>query len=250
MSSPELDAWAERWGLMLERPLDGSRYNQVWRVRDRDGQNAVLKVGDPAARTREAIALRHWAEAPAGDVRAVRLLRHESSAVLLDGVEPAAGPITTADLAAAAAWLGATRGVPTGLPHVAELARHLSGQALELHRTLVSTTTRDVVLHGDLHAANLMRDAGGVVVIDPHGWVGDPHLEPARWIADPARRLTTATALAEAEEVAAVTQLDAQRILRWAVVVAHVASAWNQEDHGVALGDSLEFAAALAAELH
>ena len=36
------------------------------------------------------------------------------------------------------------------------------------------TTSEAVVLHGDLHHDNVLRDGDGWVVIDPHGYVGDP----------------------------------------------------------------------------
>lgn len=53
-------------------------------------------------------------------------------------------------------------------------------QALSLGRDLLADAPEPVVVHGDLHYANVMADAAGEWrAIDPKPMAGDPHYEPA-----------------------------------------------------------------------
>jgi streptomycin 6-kinase len=84
--------------------------------------------------------------------------------------------------------------------------------ALELAAQSDATT----LLHGDLHTGNVLRRGrGGLVAIDPRPCVGDPAFDLVDWVlrgdvAPPQR----------AQQLAAATGLDAQRLLAWARATA------------------------------
>lgn len=51
-------------------------------------------------------------------------------------------------------------------------------KAFQISQKLLQTTTREVILHGDLHHENVMKNAlGDWVCLDPKGFIGDPCYE-------------------------------------------------------------------------
>lgn len=130
-------------------------------------------------------------------------------------------------------------------------AQALLERAIETLARLTSTTTNQVVLHGDLHHTNvLIIGTGEPVVIDPHGWVGDPCLEPASLLANPRDLIAGEPDLLglthrRVEILTGITGLDPERVLDWAFVASVVAEAWALEDHGMLHGAPLRLAAAL-----
>ena len=73
-------------------------------------------------------------------------------------------------------WLDELAGLGRDVP----IPRRYVDQALSLGRDLVGPHGAEVVVHGDLHYANVMADAeGGWLAIDPKPMSGDPHYEPA-----------------------------------------------------------------------
>lgn len=168
-------------------------------VVDADGVPGALKVtfdGDDES-LREGLALQHW-----GGRGAVRLRRADPRrrALLLDWLP---GPdLTDAWDVEACEVVGDLYGrlhLPA-LPQLASLAsyverwlRELDGlgrdvpiprryveQALSLGRDLLADDVPPVVVHGDLHYANVMADEAGLwLAIDPKPMAGDPHYEPA-----------------------------------------------------------------------
>lgn len=127
----------------------------------------------------------------------------------------------------------------------------LIDQANETLARLTSTTVNRVVLHGDLHHTNVLVTADGEpVVIDPHGWIGDPCLEPASLLANPRDLIAgepdlLALTLRRVEILCGLTGLDPARVLDWALVAGIVAEVWALEDHGMVHGAPLRLAAAL-----
>lgn len=80
---PEVVRQAQAWGLeLIERTH--TRYSHTW-FAIQDGRHVVLKVGDGAARRREAAALRAYAGGPATPV-ACRLLAEADGALLLERI--------------------------------------------------------------------------------------------------------------------------------------------------------------------
>ncbi len=115
--------------------------------------------------------------------------------------------------------------VPAGLVH----------EAHQLFRNLATSSTRTMLLHGDLHHYNILFDAHrGWLAIDPKGVVGELEYEVGAIIRNPIelpdvflspevieRRLRTITD---------ALQLDYQRALQWAFAQAVLSAIWSVED--------------------
>lgn len=184
------------------RPTGGTLHGYcslVVPVSDADGAPAALKIsfdGDEES-LHEGLALQHWAGRGA-----VRLLRADPRrrALLLDWLPgPDLGDAWDVEACEAVGDLYARLHIPA-LPQLARLAsfverwlrdleelgrdipvpRRYVEQALSLGPDLLASAGDPVVVHGDLHYANVMADAAGEwVAIDPKPMAGDPHYEPA-----------------------------------------------------------------------
>lgn len=168
-------------------------------VTDADGVPGALKVtfdGDDESR-HEGLALQHW-----GGRGAVRLQRADPRrrALLMDWL-PGTDLGDTWDVEACEVVGGlygslhirampqlATVGsyLERWLDELDELGRDIPvprryvEQALSLGRDLLAQDVAPVVVHGDLHYANVLADASGEwLAIDPKPMAGDPHYEPA-----------------------------------------------------------------------
>ena len=169
-------------------------------VRDADGTPAALKVtfdGDDES-LHEGLALQHWAGRGA-----VRLLRADPRrrALLLawlpgpdlgdawdvEACEVVGGLYARLHVPALPQLVSVSSYVERWLGELAELGRDVPiprrhvEQALSIGPDLMAVDgSRPVVVHGDLHYANVMSDeAGEWLAIDPKPMSGDRHYEPA-----------------------------------------------------------------------
>lgn len=167
-----------RWDLTIEKLLPGGN-GAVFLCEAGDG-HAVLKLTpDLEVAAREARALTAWAGTPA----MVGLLDADlpSGALLLDAISPgtrAPDParvlpeLHTADPA----------GFPPLIAHVnfmfEVVITNLTGThhpaEHERARELARHSVEQVLLHGDIHAGNVLQGPHGPVAIDPQACVGDP----------------------------------------------------------------------------
>lgn len=168
-------------------------------VTDVDGVAGALKVtfdGDEES-LHEGLALQRW-----GGEGAVRLRRADPRrrALLLDWLPgPDLGDAWDVEACEVVGDLYGRLHVPA-LPQLASVASYVERwlhdldalgrdlpvppryveQALSLGRDLLADAPEPVVVHGDLHYANVMADAAGEWrAIDPKPMAGDPHYEPA-----------------------------------------------------------------------
>ena len=227
-------------------------------VTDADGTASALKVtfdGDDES-LHEALALQHW-----GGRGAVRLLRADPRrrAVLLAWL-PGPDLADTWDVEACEV-VGGLYGrlhIPA-LPQLASVEsyveqwlRDLDGlgrdvpvprryveQALALGRALLSDAPAPVVVHGDLHYANVMADAAGEwVAIDPKPMAGDPHYEPAPLLWNRMEELSGPGAVGSVRDglrrrfhaVVDAGGLDEDRARDWVVVRMVLNAGWTVED--------------------
>jgi streptomycin 6-kinase len=105
---------------------------------------------------------------------------------------------------------------------------------------LLSTAYEPVLLHGDLHHDNVLRDGDDWVAIDPKGYVGDAASEPGQMFFNPIPyvRPLSPDALAGLVERrldawARFSSLDPTRVRDWAFVKCVVSDVWSLEDDGV-----------------
>jgi streptomycin 6-kinase len=176
-----LAAVASRWSLTVQEPLAaGETAAQVFAVRRADGGEAVLKLAPPGqALEAEAAALAGFAGRGAARLLGMDLA---AGALLLERLRPgtslralaerdddaatlAAGavmnalrrpPPAGAVLAEASGWVRALERAATDAP--GPLPRPMLARAAALMRALAASAPPPVLLHGDLHHDNILRD--------------------------------------------------------------------------------------------
>jgi streptomycin 6-kinase len=107
-------------------------------------------------------------------------------------------------------------------------------KAKKLVSYLLSEKTKNVLLHGDLHYDNLIKQGNKWIAIDPKGVVGDPAFEIGNVCV---RRKDTSVMNAEKmiqrfNTFSRYLSLDAQRVISWAYVQAVMQACWSVQDNG------------------
>ncbi len=238
-------------------PLHG-HCSLVLPVTDADGTAGALKVtfdGDEESR-HEALALQHW-----GGRGAVRLLRADPRrrALLLTWLSgpdladtwdveacevvgdlygrlhiPALPQLTSVE-SYVERWLRDLDGLGRDAP----VPRRYVEQALALGPALLADAPAPVVVHGDLHYANVMADAAGEwVAIDPKPMAGDPHYEPAPMLWNRMEELSGPGAVGSVRDglrrrfhtVVDAGGLDEDRARDWVVVRMVLNAGWTVQD--------------------
>ena len=109
-------------------------------------------------------------------------------------------------------------------------------KAKHLKDKLLSTTTKEVLLHGDLHHDNILKNGDQWLVIDPKGFMGDSAFEPAAYLCNPipellhkdnAKQIVSARIKLCAEKL----EIPEQRIKDWLYVKSVLCWAWSLEDN-------------------
>lgn len=117
------------------------------------------------------------------------------------------------------------------------IPNNLLEKAINLKNSLLSTMTTEVVLHGDLHHDNILKDKDTWIVIDPKGIVGDPEFEIAAFdfiSSDEMKRENKVKELFEQRVslIAEKSKLSAERIEGWVFVRLILSAVWHVEDGG------------------
>lgn len=257
-----LDDCASRWELTVLPPYPNLSFNYVAPVLQKDGTEAVLKIGMPHQD--------FWMEIEALRVYdgrySVRLLEAdpEQGCFLLERIQPGTVLTTLAEEAndaqatsiMAVVMQGLWRPVPPehpfpnvrdwaeGMHHmrthfgggVGPLPVRLVEEAETLFAELLASSAEPVVLHGDLHHDNIL-SAQRVpwLAIDPKGIVGEPAYEVGAMLRNlwPDRHtILRPGKLLErrAHQLAEELHLDRARIRGWAVAQAVLSAWWCLED--------------------
>lgn len=109
--------------------------------------------------------------------------------------------------------------------------------AKQLSMDLIATSTKQVLLHGDLHHDNLLLGPNEQwVAIDPKGIIGDPVYEVGAFIRNPVmdlRKQTNMQAILRRRIAAFAEYLDfePQRMIQWSFVQAVLAACWSMEEN-------------------
>jgi streptomycin 6-kinase len=246
-----IDRISRRWGITIGHPVSRGSTSCVLFCERSGGRLAVLKLSpDPGLISEEAAALRAWQSS--GRVPEVLGYDEENGALLLEAIQPGTVLADTQiaphldEVAGLVRDLHATgeeaiedfpsliEGVEFMFTFYRErLRRHdISSPVLEdlLERSLVvaremaARPGRRVLLHGDLHARNVL-DAGedrGLVAIDPRACVGDPAFDLIDWVLYDS--LDRRTLMRRAERLSGRAGVDSSNLWRWcgctAVLVA------------------------------
>jgi streptomycin 6-kinase len=266
----------EDWGRWLDRlPRLAGELLEEWRlaptadplhgfcslvvpVVDADGTHAALKVtfdGDDES-AHEGLALQHW-----GGRGAVRLLRADPRrrALLLAWLPgPDLGDTWDVEACEVVGGLYRRLHVPS-LPQLASVGSYVERwlreldelgrdipvprryveQALSLGPDLLADAGTPVVVHGDLHYANVMADdAGEWLAIDPKPMGGDPHYEPAPMLWNRMEELSGPLAVGSVRDglrrrfhaIVDAAGLDEARARDWVVVRMVLNAGWTVQD--------------------
>ncbi|WP_171164238.1 aminoglycoside phosphotransferase family protein [Streptomyces sp. I05A-00742] len=245
-----------RWRCVQDGPATHGQVGLVVPVRRGDGTPAVLKVSFPhPGNVHEPDAFAVWEGRGA-----VRLYERDDErfALLLERAgDGSLADTEDGDEAMAVAGRLARRlavPAPAGLPRLRErageweeelrkddvrLGHPLPGRVLDAALATVrelAPDQPDTLVHGDLHAANVLRaEREPWLAIDPKGFVGDPAYDAFTILRSRAADLLTAPDLGAAllrrlDVFAGAAELDRERTVRWAQLRCVRAAYWGRDN--------------------
>lgn len=269
--------YAARWQLELDPHYPNLTYNFVAPGKNRAGREVVLKIGVPTDELKsEMEALRLFGGEGAATL--IECLPKEgafvlericpgttlkSSGLTLRDATEVVGDVATRlwrdpprrdhELLYLSRWFRSLdklyERLVAQLSNNEETPKDLVVRGKKLLQRLLETTTKEKVLHGDLHHDNILQDADGIWrAIDPKGLIGDPHFEFGPFLRNAVRESGTDAELIEsfgviAEQLAKGTSLDSGRILAWGAAEELLSHCWSVEEGGS--GPSLRYASLL-----
>jgi streptomycin 6-kinase len=256
-----LASLAQRWRLELGAPFLVGKRSAAFRCVRADGLPAVLKLSSDLPMVAEQVAaLKLFG--PGGRVSAVLNADVDAGAVLLERIEPGTRVRDLPEPPSATQWAELMRDlhvatVPPDYPRdlrdqcERSFGRRASDPVSRADletgadrcRALLATEPARVLLHGDLHLANVL-DGGasrGLVAIDPGACVGDPCFDAVDYLLNGAGREGIETRCAA---LAAASELDESRLLEWCRAIAPVEAIIYLSRPGTqpAVAEMLEFA--------
>lgn len=233
------------------------------------GQPAMLKLSTGDDERRAGAVLRWWdgdgavrvlATSTGEDVLLLERAMDSRSLAALARAEEAGDAAATGILCAVAARLHAPRPSAPLLPPLSGCFAALAAAAARggvlsachaVAQDLLAAPQDSVVLHGDLHHANVL-DGGarGWLAIDPKGYVGERGFDFANILCNPDAALATFPGRLERQValIADAARLDPARLLAWGAAWAGLSAAWHLED-GTPPETALAVAAAALAAL-
>ncbi|MCX7686128.1 MAG: aminoglycoside phosphotransferase family protein [Acetobacteraceae bacterium] len=239
---------ARRWGFAPGETLAEGEASRILSARGPDGSALVLKCALPGqglgaeAAALAALAGRGVARLVAADPaeglllleRAVPgtpllvLARQDDEAALriaarFVGALPA--PVPPGGLFAEAAGWGRALATARG-----RLPQALLDRASGLLAELSASAPERLLLHGDLHPANILRHGEGWIAVDPKGLIGERAAEAACLLRHPADPAVLVRAPRRIALLAEAARLDRQRLAAWGYVAAAIAAAWAVQD--------------------
>jgi len=260
-----VDDLAARWSLRLGEPYVPSGYTAlVLRVTCADGTPAVLKVS--LWNAPEAAALRHF-----GGGAAIALLAEdaERGALLLERCEPGTALSHEPDdvaMEVAAGLLGELWSPPAPDHPFATMADSVARWTARLERSqgivdedvrlealdvlpwLAEEPLPPVVLHSDLHPANVLRATRRPwLAIDPKGVVGDPTFDLASLVREDATHENLPRRLSI---VCDVLPVDRARVRAWTLAVCAESVAWSVDVGDVVAEEKFRRAARVVHDVH
>ena len=241
---------AVKWGLSDLQPMNNLSYNYVLSG-FQNAQPIILKLGiNVKELNAEAVALKSF-----GGFGAVKILIQREGALLLERAIPGdllksyfpnrdhdaiqitcevmkklhQAPLTSSHTYPHVRdWLTALDknwDIPAGY---LEKARHLRDQ-------LLITAPTEVLLHGDLHHENILRQGEQFVIIDPKGVIGEPAYEIPAFIRNPIPKLldndqASKIISTRISDFSDILGIDRKRIEDWCFVQAVLSWLWSLEE--------------------
>jgi len=118
-----------------------------------------------------------------------------------------------------------------------QLSRHLLERAIYLKNMLLNSLEKEVVLHGDLHHDNVLKNENSWLTIDPKGIIGETAFEVAAFDFIHDSEITDTLEVRELflsriKAVAAKSNVNAERLKNWVFVRLILSAVWYIEDNG------------------
>jgi streptomycin 6-kinase len=260
---PQLIAECEsRWDLIVAPPFAELSYNYVAPATMANGTEIVLKLGvsRPELGT-EIEALRHYngrgiCRLLDADIdEGVLLLERLQPGVMLTAVAREDDEKATTIAAEVMKKLWRPLPVKHNFPSIADWAEGLTDLraafddstgpfppwlveiAESLFEDLLSSSSKTVLLHGDLHHYNILSsEREPWLAIDPKGLSGEPAFEVAAFIRNPLDLNTwpqlEQTISRRFDIFAAQLEIDRQRLIAWCLALELLSNWWDYEDCG------------------
>lgn len=117
-----------------------------------------------------------------------------------------------------------------------DIPNEILSKARHLRDELLSSTPKEVLLHGDLHHDNILQNGDSWLVIDPKGFIGDPAFEIAAYLCNPIPELLQEDNASEiianriklcSEEL----EISEARITDWLYAKSVLCWAWSLDDN-------------------
>ena len=260
-----LAKYEEKWQLTLGKPFANLSFNYVTDARLSDGTPVVLKCGVPNKELmQEAAALQHF-----NGCGAVKLLQSDAAqgVLLLEKVTPGImlednnQPENATEYAVNVMHklhrpIHDTSPFPSlqdwfqGFNHLYEHFNGTTGpfpnalieRAQNISHDLLTSMTKQVLLHGDLHYANILfSDTKGWLAIDPKGVIGEPEYEiPLPRLN--AKKMNAHELKYELDRFIELSRLDKTRMMNWFFCKMVLATWWSFEDSGEIYQPFLDYA--------
>lgn len=117
-----------------------------------------------------------------------------------------------------------------------DIPESILGHARALKNKLLNTSQQTVLLHGDLHHDNILKNNDEWLVIDPKGFIGDPGFDLCTYIYNPIPQLLQQSDPSSIinnriHRCAQLLDLSAQYIRDWLIVKTVLSWAWCLEDN-------------------
>jgi streptomycin 6-kinase len=127
------------------------------------------------------------------------------------------------------------------------LDHRIIDSAKSIFKELCASSTKNIILHGDLHHDNILQNSASWDVIDPHGYIGDPCAEVGPMIFNPLDcfpqhlplQNIIQTRLKILDEM---LPFDLERIKAWAFCLTLRSAGWDVEGFGSPNYQTLEIA--------
>ena len=257
--------YEKKWQLTLGNFFPNLSFNYVVEARLPNGTAVVLKCGVPNKELmQEAAALKHF-----NGCGAVKLLQSdaEQGVLLLEKVMPGIMLEDDQQLEKATNYavevmrklhkpIHDTSPFPTlqdwfkGFDHLYTQFNGTTGpfptalieRAQNISHDLLTSMTKQVLLHGDLHYANILfSDTQGWLAIDPKGVIGEPEYDiPLPRLN--AKRMSAQKLKYELDRFIELSGFDNTRIMHWFFCKMVLAAWWSFEDSGEIYQPFLDYA--------
>lgn len=250
--SSQLIRLSAQWGFQMIHPMRGMSYNFVAIVKLPSGL-AILKIAPPAA---QIIAEAEWLKAHKKNVPTIFQIDKQNNAYLMEKIEPGislknllkegSDEEATRIIAQVISDLQSTETLLQGnYQHISEhvssfafLRGHIDENIIErvesIFKELCEDRSNDIVLHGDLHHDNILKNNTTWSVIDPRGYIGEPCAEVGPMIFNPLDCFPEHLSLQNIIKtriniLAEMLPFDLERIKAWGFCLALRSAAWDIE---------------------